>query len=1057
MATMATTTSAMTTQPTTTAATATLLTPTPVAATSAMATGPTTIAATATPLTPTPMATSTAAAAQTITFGYVKFRKIHPEYRDSFDGDAILDKWVKTWSVKGKVNEIWGSLKGCLEDMLKQKRSDKRLQPPEENPSCSPPLYQLRCFLVGTSKERASPHVAVCCAYRWFAKGVKSLILESQILGKGQFEHFKACFVVIAQIVQPGPATGLKWGSLTSSETECELSLHTNNLSETLCGGKVSKMLAGTLSQVATVGGTVRIGHRYLGMTVAHNFQLDPQIAPPIAEATSDDSIDFNELDLITSDEEDSDDDYPSFASLLNDSAFIHSTKKEYEIDPLEGILPALLSTEIGTDTKIQRKRSLDHVVKLGHVWELSKYEDGNVVGRNLDWALINIENPALHKPNFVQLPIAIGGGSSGFWSHRALDRIYEQSTSVILQTSHGPVIGSSLCATSSLKIPSFDEFQPVWMLHINGVQPGDCGSWAFETSSGDLIGMLIGACHTLREAYILPACYIFEEIRKMSGYEVELPESIFANPLEPLLNVLPYATDASFNSYSMQHKPYCLPGTRVDLLMEIYKWADGQDDQCIFWLNGLAGTGKSAITRTVARRCFEQGCLAASFFFSKGSGDISHADKFVTSIAIQLTQNIPGLYQYIYNAVRDRRDIANQPLRDQWQQLILRPLSELDSHSYHSSYVLVVDALDECEDNNSIQTIIRLLDEARSLHKIRLKIFLASRPELSIRYGFRQILDMAYREFVLHHVSHSTINHDIFLFLEHNLRVIREERCLDAEWPGIDVIERLVQNASGLFIWAVAACQFIREGARFAVKRLDMIIQNNTNAITAPDQYVNEICTSVLKLSINPNFTDEEREYQYRMLRYILGCTAVSFAPIPISSLSRLLFNQKEVISQTLEDLHAILDIPEDGTRPLRLYHPSFRDFLLNEERCKDPNFWVNAKSIHQKLADSCIQLMLISLRRDICSVGAPGVRVVSIERSRVEQSLSPELQYACLYWIQHLQESGAQLFDNSQVHQFLKDHLLHWLEALSWMRRVSEGIYAISSLESITVVRLP
>ena len=141
---------------------------------------------------------------------------------------------------------------------------------------------------------------------------------------------------------------------------------------------------------------------------------------------------------------------------------------------------------------------------------------------------------------------------------------------------------------------------------------------------------------------------------------------------------------------------------------------------------------------------------------------------------------------------------------------------------------------------------------------------------------------------------------------------------------------------------------------------------------------------------------------------------------------------------------------------RPLRLHHPSFRDFLLDKNRCGDSDFWVEEKQAHQMLADSCIQLMSTSLKKDICGVHSPGWLATDVESSRLEQCLPPEVQYACLYWVQHLQKSGTQLYDNDQVHQFLKVHLLHWLEALGWMRRVSEGILAISSLESIALVSL-
>jgi len=98
-----------------------------------------------------------------------------------------------------------------------------------------------------------------------------------------------------------------------------------------------------------------------------------------------------------------------------------------------------------------------------------------------------------------------------------------------------------------------------------------------------------------------------------------------------------------------------------------------------------------------------------------------------------------------------------------------------------------------------------------------------------------------------------------------------------------------------------------------------------------------------------------------------------------------------------------------------------------------------VDEKQAHQTLAGSCIQLMLASLKQDIYGLDAPGVRMTDIESSQVEKCLPLEVQYACLFWVQHLQRSSAQLY--GQVYQFLQDHLLHWLEALSWMGKISEG----------------
>jgi hypothetical protein len=370
--------------------------------------------------------------------------------------------------------------------------------------------------------------------------------------------------------------------------------------------------------------------------------------------------------------------------------------------------------------------------------------------------------------------------------------------------------------------------------------------------------------------------------------------------------------------------------------------------------------------------------------------------------------------------------------------------------------YIVVIDALDECDGDNDIRMILQLLAEARSLRSVQLRIFLTSRPEIPVRYGLSQIPDIEHKDFVLHRISPAIVDHDISLFLEYHLGLIGQELCLCDGWPGKETIGHMVRNASGLFIWAATACRFIRDGKRFAAKRLDIILRSSGSTSTAPEKHLDEIYTTVLKQSISPDYSDEEKKESYRMLKWVLGSVIILFSPLSIYSITRMLYISKEDINLTLEDLHSILDSPKDPTHPIRLHHPSFRDFLLNNDRCKDRNFWVDEKQAHQTLADNCIRLMSTSLKQDICGLNTPSILVTDIESSRVERSLPPELQYACLYWIQHLRKRNAQLHNNDQVYQFLQEHLLHWLEALGWMGKISEGIYAITSLESIALVSI-
>ena len=94
--------------------------------------------------------------------------------------------------------------------------------------------------------------------------------------------------------------------------------------------------------------------------------------------------------------------------------------------------------------------------------------------------------------------------------------------------------------------------------------------------------------------------------------------------------------------------------------------------------------------------------------------------------------------------------------------------------------------------------------------------------------------------------------------------------------------------------------------------------------------------------------------------------------------------------------------------------------------------------------------------LKKDICNLQHPGVLVSTIEKNEVEEFLPPEVQYACRYWACHLQRSNTALFDNDRVYNFLRKHFLHWLEALSLIGVLFEGVHAVFTLESMLTVQL-
>jgi hypothetical protein len=143
--------------------------------------------------------------------------------------------------------------------------------------------------------------------------------------------------------------------------------------------------------------------------------------------------------------------------------------------------------------------------------------------------------------------------------------------------------------------------------------------------------------------------------------------------------------------------------------------------------------------------------------------------------MAVQLAEKFPSVKSHICNAIAKHSKIASQTLSDQWHRLILQPLSKLDSSFPRPSLLLVIDALDECDDDEDVEAIVQLLAEARSVTMVRLRVFLTSRPEIPIRLGFHRTQDADHQGFVLHDVSPASINNDISIFLVHNFEIIKQ------------------------------------------------------------------------------------------------------------------------------------------------------------------------------------------------------------------------------------------------------------------------------------------
>lgn len=126
------------------------------------------------------------------------------------------------------------------------------------------------------------------------------------------------------------------------------------------------------------------------------------------------------------------------------------------------------------------------------------------------------------------------------------------------------------------------------------------------------------------------------------------------------------------------------------------------------------------------------------------------------SQMVIEVLREKQGKLEASYGA------IGTQSLSDQWRHLILSPLSKMNSGSCQLPYLLVIDALDECDDNKDIQVILSLLAQAQPMFNNILRVLITSRPDLPIEVGFSRIPRDNYSPFILHHLPSETVSHDI-------------------------------------------------------------------------------------------------------------------------------------------------------------------------------------------------------------------------------------------------------------------------------------------------------
>jgi len=486
--------------------------------------------------------------------------------------------------------------------------------------------------------------------------------------------------------------------------------------------------------------------------------------------------------------------------------------------------------------------------------------------------------------------------------------------------------------------------------------------------------------------------------------------------------------------------------------------WAkdNSRDSPNVYWLFGSAGSGKSTIAYTIARRFEFAGdsndtiILGGNFFCSRQFEETRLSKYIIRTIAYHLALTCKPFADALHRS--GNFITKDHSIKTQIENLLVKPWpwkepgsaqrrdpsvpphpdSSVSSHQNPPmpplNYLIVIDALDEIDGNGGSDFLRNLLNVVNKHRLPGLKFFVTSRSDPGLVSDVEKFERK--HHYHLQNVNEEEIRHDIAIYINANF-----SENLDRSQ-----VEVLVMLSGGLFIYATTVVKYLKTCGRS--EQQDFLAELLPTASSLMPRLLSDATSftlldtlylQVLRQAFR-DFTPQTPKWvtQPRILHTFL-CTADWTSA---SVIADLLFTSDytDVADKLLSDLHAVL-YTEDGR--VLAYHKSFADFIFDQSRSDD--FWCNQATHHRLLTDSCFRVMNAKdgLRFNIAKISSSFMldRDDSTLPDAVKTNISAVLSYSCRNWGHHIYSTTWTTSDHlcNTLADFLEIRALFWIEVMN------------------------
>ncbi|KAH8810431.1 hypothetical protein DL96DRAFT_540356 [Flagelloscypha sp. PMI_526] len=511
-------------------------------------------------------------------------------------------------------------------------------------------------------------------------------------------------------------------------------------------------------------------------------------------------------------------------------------------------------------------------------------------------------------------------------------------------------------------------------------------------------------------------------EVTQISGLEPGIIEGIKTmienSQHSTILERLQVSRSAPFKSadgVNKMQRRECTKNTRVNILKRIESWAHQTEDlftSSLFWIAGLAGTGKTTILQTICEQLDHSGLLASSYFCSIQL-DSQESKRVIPTIVRHLASRYPSFAYNLVSQLQNDPDSAHSRLDSQFRELLCVPWhTACKNNAPTSPVVVVVDALEECDQGERILELILAAVIGCQLPGI--KFLVTSRPSPNF---MRLAEDAGHRpQIVLHEVAKEVISTDI-------------EHFFDAELHGTlspAEIRQLTIPADGLFIYASTLVKHLMPSEELSLAERKALLHQVLTP--APDEAKIGLDTLYYRILNDALSPLKVSQVVFRRRLHILQVIACTAEATTASVIADLLGIDMKDIMRVVRSLHSVLFVASEGD-PIYVIHASFQEFIASR---REAPFMCDVSFIHAQLTRSCLQHMRKHLKFNMCNIDSSFQPDTELESPI--HSLGALLSYSCRHWWGHVKHCNEPAKNNiyEQISPLLEEKGIFWMEAM-------------------------